>query len=416
MKVALIRDYYDRGGAAISALRLSNGLKHVGMDIAEFYVAGTSNEQNAFNYGRLTLSFTGLKILFNLLRMKESSHWIFSRIYIRRIVNKIQEWKPDVVNIHNVHGAFQMPDLFRSIFAIAHPIVWTLHDMWAITGHCGYVYNCVKYRSGGCDTFCPDPESFPPLPAGKIGKSYRKRISIYHQLNNALTIVTPSRWLTREAGNGILRNHTIRTIPYGIDLDVYRPISKKAARDVLSLPHDKKILLLGSYYLNEKRKGWKYFVEAARELDPSKVLLLVFGQDRGLDADQFPVPAKLIGFISDEILLRVVYSAADAFIVPTLADNLPNVLIESIACGTPCVAFNVGGIPDVIDNGKTGFLAHPADSRDLLIKINRLLDLPSDEYRVMSETCREEAVEKYCYKKEGKTYSELFHSLVRSAP
>jgi glycosyltransferase involved in cell wall biosynthesis len=228
-------------------------------------------------------------------------------------------------------------------------------------------------------------------------------------------IVTPSQWLLREVRRAPLtRGFESCCIPNGLDTRVFRPIDRSSARRALRLPEDAKILMFSAFGLAGPRKGGNLMIEALRRLAAEGVggvhLLLAGGGGHVLERDA-PYPVHNLGHVEGESVMAAAYSAADVFVLPTRADNLPNVLLESIACGTPSVAFDVGGVPDVVRPGLTGWLAEPEDSADLAACIREAIS--NDEARKkMAGHCRRIAQEEYDVKLTARRYLRIYEDRI----
>ncbi|HEY4800105.1 MAG TPA: glycosyltransferase, partial [Bacteroidia bacterium] len=306
----------------------------------------------------------------------------------------------DVINLHWTAGFLDYPSFFKDNKKI---IVWTLHDMNPFTGGCHYSSGCEKFKNN-CRN-CPQLQ-------GTINPDLSSEIlnikinSINPNLN--LTIVSLSEWMMNLSRESLLfRNFTHTLIVNGVNTNVFKPLDVGHSRKLLSLPMDKKIILFIAQNLNSKRKGFQFLLNALDGLSERKdTVLCVVGNH------QIKIAAKNVidlGIINEDRLLSAVYSASDLFIIPSVEDNLPNTVVESLLCGTPVVGFHVGGIPDLIQNGKNGFLTKDISSEQLLKSINDFLDVSSSfDRRMISE----EARSKYSIDKQVKEYISLYQRLL----
>jgi len=314
----------------------------------------------------------------------------------------------DVINLHNLHGMPFNP-LALPRLAARRPLVWTLHDMWAMTGHCGYPPACEGWLAG-CGS-CPAPSAYPPADPDRIELLSRVKNFVYSRAR--IELVTPSRWLAGQARRSpLLGRLRVSAIPNGLDTEVFCPLDRDAARRVLRLPQESRVILAGAFKLGTRRKGMDLLLAALRELRGDRAFrahLLLFGA--GAEPPGLPIPCTSIGYVENERMLAMLYCAADVFVLPTRADNLPNTLVESIACGTPCVSFRVGGVPEVVREGETGLLAEPEDAEDLARCIHRLL---ADEgaRRRMSARCREVAEREYGLDLQAGRYLRLYEESI----
>jgi glycosyltransferase involved in cell wall biosynthesis len=209
--------------------------------------------------------------------------------------------------------------------------------------------------------------------------------------------------------SALLGRFPVTVIPNGVDIEAFAPRNRAFARDALGLPQDAKVLLFAGHTVDERRKGFSVLIEALAGLrEVQNLHLLSVGGYSALP--QMGIPYHPLGYISNERLLSIVYSAADLCVVPTLQDNLPNITIESLACGTPVVGFDVGGMSDVVSDGHTGLLVPLGDSEALRESIRRAL-ANSAALAEMSANCRRTAVEKYSIHRQAQDYLELYESL-----
>ena len=316
----------------------------------------------------------------------------------------------DVVNLHVVHTNYfshtVLPRLSRE-----RPVVWTLHDMWAITGHCVYSLDCTRWQTG-CGK-CPRLADYTALRRDTTAWLWKVKRWLYQR--SRLTVVTPSRWLGDLARQSpLLAGVDVFVIPNGLDTDVFRPSDKAPVRQALGIDPESRVVMSGAANPEDSRKGGHLLLAALNRLDPTlrrQIVLLIVG--RGGDAWQAKGDFKvlLVGPIENERFMAMCYAAADVFVLPTLADNLPNSLLESLACGTPCVSFAVGGVGEVVRSDETGYLARPGDADDLARGIALLLMDDSLRCR-LSTQCREVAVREYALEVQAQRYRELYEQLI----
>jgi len=404
----------DDGGAGRAALRLNKGLNQIGEDSTLFVKVKTTDNP------------TVLQIQSSDFSNKVSEcvqKFFFSNVYTGNTIcsimypgidfsffERLQDF--DIINLHWIPTMVSLEDICK-IRAMGKPIVWTLHDQNPMTGACHYTHGCEKYKSDCSD--CPQLKD-------NIYNVTRAVLEAkVKHLPKDLVVVTPSHWLAGCAKESmVFRNHHIEVIPYSLETDVYKPINKIDAKTALGFPATAKVILFGAQDLNEKRKGLTELIEAAKHLrtdDKAKQLIeynqlyiLLFGYPSPL-IESIGIPYKTVGYINREEMLSLVYSAADVVALPSLEDNLPNIMLESMACGTPVVAFATGGMNDVIKNGKNGFLVPLKDTESFA---TRLLDSITGE--PMENYCRLFAEENYRLDIQANSYKALFQRLVRECP
>ncbi len=318
----------------------------------------------------------------------------------------------DVVNYHNLHSGY-FNYLALAPLSRSKPSVLTLHDMWSFTGHCVYSMGCERWRSG-CGN-CPQPQSYPAMRRDASALEWKLKRRGYAQAR--LAVVSPSRWLAGLAAESILGRFPITCIPYGLDLDAYRPLDRSVCRRALGLPEDRAILLFAAESLKDPRKGIDLLHRALHELPPSlrsNVLLLTFGGGIGASARAADLPAVHLGPIGGDRLKATVYSAADAFLFPSRADNLPLVVQEAMACGLPVVSFAVGGIPELVRHEETGLLAPAEDTTALARHLARCL-ADSSLREAFGQKARRAAEREFPLNLQASRYLSLFRELRHSA-
>jgi glycosyltransferase involved in cell wall biosynthesis len=232
-----------------------------------------------------------------------------------------------------------------------------------------------------------------------------------------MTVIAPSRWMaTLARESALLRRCRIETIPNGIDTAVFKPIDRRIAREILNLPLDRRLVLFGAMRAtSDRRKGFEYLKAALDRIavGPLRhvVELVVFGATAPRSPERFGLKTHYVGQINDEVALALLYASADAFVAPSRQDNLPNTVMEALACGTPCVAFRVGGLPDMIVDRENGYLAEPFVADDLAAGIIWLLE---DEDRALrlSTNARETAVASFRLDQQAAATAALYRSLL----
>jgi glycosyltransferase involved in cell wall biosynthesis len=314
----------------------------------------------------------------------------------------------DVLNFHNLHSGYfnylALPKLTQH-----KPAVLTLHDMWSFTGHCAYSYECDRWKSG-CGK-CPHPDVYPPIKLDNTRLEWQMKNWAYHR--STLTIVAPSNWLTKLASCSILNRFSIHCIPNGIDTEVYQPLDREQCRSVLNIAKNKKVLMFGADNLTDARKGGDLLLKALASLQPSlkaQTLLLTLGNGGEAIAEKVGIQTLNLGYVTSDRLKSIAYSAADLFIFPTRADNLPLMLQESLSCGLPVISFDIGGVPDLVRPGVTGYLAVAEDISDFSHGIIQLLEDKNLRDRI-SKQCREIALQEYSLVLQAQRYIDLYRAV-----
>ena len=273
-----------------------------------------------------------------------------------KLLKKIDEFKPDIIHLHNLHDSYiNLPMLFSYIKKHNVPTVWTLHDCWAFTGQCPHftIAKCDKWKVG-CHN-CPQYKEYPASLYDNTKKMWQLKKKWFSGVKN-MTIVTPSEWLAGLARESYLKQYPIEVINNGIDLNVFKPTHSNF-RKQYGIPGDKYIVL-GVSFAWGYRKGLDCFVEMAEKLGEQYQIVLV-GTDDEIDKN---LPHNIISIhrTQNQKELAEIYSAADVFVMPTREENYPTVNMEAIACGTPVVTFDTGGSPEMLDD-KTGIVVEAND-------------------------------------------------------
>ena len=295
-----------------------------------------------------------------------------------RFLRKLEQWKPDLIHLHNISGNFiNLPMLFRYIKKHQPQVVWTFHDCWPLTGNCKYfdLVGCDRWKNG-CGS-CPQKG----MALWDIASHmYRHKQKMLAGIEN-MTIVTPSQWLADLVGQSHLRNYPIRVVHNGIDLSVFRP-TDSAFRETHGLL-DKKVIL-GVAFDWGKRKGLDVFLELAEKL-PGDYRIVLVGTNDQIDA-MLPDTVISIHKTHNQQELAAIYSAADVFVNSTREENYPTVNMEALACGTPVVTFRTGGSPEMID-ASCGCIVERDDVDDMIRQILRVCE----ERPYSAEACLESA-------------------------
>jgi glycosyltransferase involved in cell wall biosynthesis len=316
----------------------------------------------------------------------------------------------DIVHLHWIGGAFLPIKALRRFVA---PIVWTLHDMWAFTGGCHYDDGCGRFtdRCGSC------PQLGSRNAADISRAIWSMKASAWSEL--PITVVSPSRWLAAEARrSSLFAERRIEVIPNGVDLSTFRPLHKQQAKAALGIPAGCKLVLFGAISATtDPRKGYEYLQQALSILgvDPQwhgTLQLMVFGGSTAHQDAAFPFPVRSTGEVRDDTRLVTLYSAADVMVVPSTQENLANTIMEALACGTPVVAFDIGGNPDMVDHMVNGYLARPFAADDLARGIAWVL-AEEGRFKTLSEQARGKCEARFSIVDCARRYIDLYESVRR---
>jgi glycosyltransferase involved in cell wall biosynthesis len=386
------------GGSGRSAFRLHSNLRRLGLG-SRMLVGRRRTQDSDVRLLKRSIAWRALDRASGELLDLLNLQYVF---YPSSFGVALDPWfrEADVVQLYNTHGSYfshsALPVLSRR-----RPVVWRLSDMWALTGHVAYSYDCERWRHG-CGE-CPYLGEYPALSRDTTALLWRWKNEVYRR--SRLTIVAPSQWIERLVKQSpLLSRFPVRRIPNGIDLERFRPVDRAEARHRLGLPPDGPVVLFSAPDVSDRRKGGAVLKEALEYLDDEPLELLVVGAN---ETPAFPRSFRSLRHLVDENEIALSYAAADLFVLPTLAENLPNAILESVACGTPCVSFDVGGVPDVVRHLETGYLAPLGDARGLADGVRTLL--ADDELRGrLSRRCREIAEAEFGAELEATRFSELY--------
>jgi glycosyltransferase involved in cell wall biosynthesis len=369
------------GGAALAGYRLHRGLRGAGVD-AEMIVGRKSSHDDSVRQLRAwrTLRRPAKRVLgrAGLNELDGISAYGLGR--------RDEFQRADVVHYHAIHGDYFSYPVMASLTA-RKPSVLTLHDMWPFTGHCSFSFECTRFQTG-CGQ-CPHLDAFPAVERDSTRVEWKLKNATWAR--SRITVVSPSHWLADEARKSMLGHFDIEVIPHGIDTTVFEPVERGAARAALRLPGDRPILLYGAAYVADRRKGPDLLLDALARLprqlaaEVTVALMGHWGQSLAPRVRAAGCEAVDFGFIESDRLKAVLYSAADLFVFPSRADNSPLTVLESLACGTPVVAFDVGGVPEMVRDGRNGRLVGAEDASGLGAAIAELLADPGSRARLGSE-------------------------------
>lgn len=349
----------DKYGAGKAACRISEAQKQLGVDSVVLTLNSFSNCSQKIKENIFTRSVRRIlkKLNWSIVRCAHPKA-LFHYDLLGSSSDIIEYLSDaDIINLHWINDGIWSRNFVRELIKLDKPIVWTMHDMWAYTAGCHYDEFCGRYKSN-CKK-CPILSSV--LGSFVSDNAYKLKEKAYKNLN--ITLVGCSKWIANEASKSALcRDYSVHclTIHNPIDAELYKFVERKVARDYLGINTSKKIILFGAVYaMSDMRKGFQYLYECIKGLDTTKYLLMVFGTDEVNHFSEFE--AICMGKISDEKIMTMIYNAADVFVAPSIQENLANTVLESLSCGTPVVAFDVGGMKDMIISDFNGKLVEPYD-------------------------------------------------------
>ncbi len=417
MKILLINKSDKIGGAAVACERLHTALNKANIDTKLLVEEKKSNDKNIID-----LSPNNLRKKLNFIRFitermyflpfegSKNIRFAFSPAFAGQNIHKHPVFiNSDIIHLHWFNQGFLSLNSLKSIIQTGKPIVWTLHDMWAFTGGCHYSGTCTNYQQncGNCP-FLKNPK--------EKDLSYRileKKKEIFKNAN--VTFVTCSKWLKDKAKNSSLfKNFNIVNIPNPIDTQEFYPLDKIKIRKKLKLPVNKKIVLFAAANISDSRKGLRYLLDALqifyKENTNQNIELLTFGKANDDVFKSLAYKAHHLGTLSKTEQIVEAYNAADVFVLPSLEDNLPNTVMEALACGVPVLTFKSGGIPEMINHKENGYLAEYKSAEDLKNGLHFILNYP--QWEMLSKNAQKKVITEYSEKVVAQKYIEVYNSLL----
>lgn len=377
--IKVIQLQYSSESAGNAALRLHTAFLESGISSRILSLYSDINDiEEISQTGKISkfIAWVDTKLQSNLKRNNYKQFGLYSFPILGTNVSRIEQInKADIIYLHWVQYGFMNLSNIEQLAKLDKPIIIFMHDMWPLTGGCHHSFTCEKYKSrcNNCQMF-PDNNmiDWPSLEFSKKIKFYSKYTNLY--------FVSPSEWLYGCARQSFLtKDKPVFYIPNIINNNIFKPFEKKIAKHILNLDANEPIIGFGAASIESPYKGWEYLIKALEILHESQSLrrasVLIFGHgDRKRLADAIPFKTKFMGYLRDEFSTSLVYNASDVFVIPSLADNQPTTVMESLCCGTPVVGFNVGGIPDMVKHKENGYIAKYKDAEDLAKGIKSCLE------------------------------------------
>jgi glycosyltransferase involved in cell wall biosynthesis len=419
MKVLLVNTSERIGGAAVACNRLMEALKSNGIS-AKMLV----RDKQTDNLSVSTLDGKWRQVWHFLWErfciwaangMRNRKNLFFVDIANTGTdITKLPEFKEaDIIHLHWVNQGMLSLDIIGRILKSGKPVVWTMHDMWPCTSICHHARTCDKYRfechhcqylaGGGSDNDI----------SNKIFKKKKQTYAAGH-----ISFVTCSKWLRQLAERSALLNgHDVTNIPNPINTNLFKPADKAEARKRCGLPAEGKLILFGSVKITDKRKGIDYMIESCNLLAKQhpelkeKWSVVVFGNQSQQLASLLPFKVYPLDYVSDEKKIVDIYNAVDTYVTPSLEENLPNTIMEAMACGVPCVGFKVGGIPEMIDHLHNGYVANYCDAQDFANGIHWVLE--SEGHEDLGEMARLKVESEYSESTIARKYLEIYNQRIK---
>lgn len=392
------------GGAAIASIRHAEAMKMIGIDSCLLVAYSSSHKKivKKPHWGwrsLLQLYYSAKRIRMNKELSPIGTFSLMNDgmpLYNDNVVKAA-----DVIFLHWVNNETLSIKGVEKILKLGKPTFWYMHDMFPITGGC--------HHSLGCDGYKKECNNCPLIKNAKYktiaNKQLKNKIKKLSQYEN-LAFVTPSVWLSECVKESVIaKGHNVFVVPNVINTDVYRPYDINA-KPFWGLDPKKKTILFGVANRNSVYKGADYAHECLSKLDPNRYEGLIIGSANKEFLDGIPMKIVETGFLGDDIALSLAYNACDTFIITSVAENYPNVVLEAMACGKPCVGFKTGGIPDLIHHKLSGYLSEEKSTEELLAGIEWLFSSPQ-QYKLLSESARKQVLENNAYHKVLDIHEEL---------
>lgn len=399
------------GGAAIAAYRHNEALNMIGYD-SKMLVINKSSKSKSISQPKGKNAVIKFKSsIYSALGARAVKKFSPFATYSKPVAgfNLIEEHvvkDADIIVLHWIGSSMISINGIEKILQLGKPVIWFLHDMWPMTGGCHYSLSCNNYKTecGHC-----------PMLYNHLGSKKQKDISYYlwkkkfdhwSKYDN-FSILAPSQWLADcAAESSIFKNHKVQVLKNVINTDTFKPLDQQFARQALNLPLDKKLILFGADSINSPYKGWDYLKKALDNMNDKNVECVVFGNsdDTSILLDS-PIKINYIGRLNDDLSLALLYNSCDLFVTPSIADNYPNVILESMSCGLPCVGFNIGGIPEMIQHKTTGYISSDTSDNGLLDGINWVLN--NSDTNLLSHNARKWVIDNSSYQSLSKNLKNI---------
>jgi len=414
VRVALLNTKDVSGGAARATHRIYSSLQDTDIEAKLFVQRKDTDDPNVVGpegkgYKLLAKARPYLeRLILSPYRSRANRRFTPALTY-DTVAARVDEFDPDVVHLNWVGYGFLNLETLLSFDA---PLVWRMPDMWLMTGGCHYAYDCDRFENR-CGS-CPQLGSSHDWDLSRL--TWRRKARVFDRLN--LTVVAPSTWLAEQArASSLLGDCDVRIIPNALDTELYRPVDPTVGRELFGLDGDRQTVLFGAIEAtSDSRKGFDELRAAISEVaeryeSPGDVELVVFGADEPVDGPDFELDVTYVGYLNDEPSLAALYAAADVMVVPSLYEGFGQTVSESLACGTPVVAFDATGPSDTVDHRENGYLAEPYDPEDLARGITYVLEDPARADK-LGRNAREKALRVYRSETVCRQYRSLYKDVV----
>ncbi|MCU7835976.1 MAG: glycosyltransferase family 4 protein [gamma proteobacterium symbiont of Taylorina sp.] len=410
MKILIVNSSDMKGGAARAAYRLHKSLLDQKINSQMLVKNKISDDYTVISPGkRIHKIINDIRsyldsIPANLYKNRAITSFSAPWFPFNNIVNKINNIKPDIVHLHWINDSMLR---IEDIAKIKAPIVWTCHDDWVFTGGCHIKWECTKYKKscGSCQNLGSNKDN------DLSRKVFNRKQKTFSKIPS-MRIIGLSRWLTNCASeSSLLKNKEIINIPNPINTEQFKPFDKEQSRILWGFPKEKKLILFGAELaISDVNKGFKELSEALRKLKSQNIEFIIFGSSQPKKPYNFGFKTHYLGHLHDDISLVTLYSAVDVMIVPSLQEAFGQTASESMACGTPVVAFAHSGLLDIIEHEKSGYLAKPFNTDDLANGIDWVLN--TKKYDELCKKAREKIIKVFDSKIVVHQYIKLYKQIL----
>jgi glycosyltransferase involved in cell wall biosynthesis len=417
MRVLIINTSERIGGAAIAANRLMDALRNNGIQAKMLVRDKQTNQVTVIGLKKSLWNIW--QFVWERIIIWKANHFKKHNLFTVDIANTgtdittLPEFKQaDIIHLHWINQGMLSLKNIQKILSSGKPVVWTMHDMWPCTGICHHARECNNYHQ--------ECHHCPYIYKGGNKKDisnqvFKTKKELYQTA--PITFITCSQWLKERASqSALLKGHNIVHIPNPINTNRFKPRNKQEARQKSGLPMDKKLILFGAAKITDKRKGIDYFIDSCKVLVnkypelKEELGVVVYGKDSEQLKPLLPFEVYPLNYISNEKEILNVYNSVDLFVTPSLEENLPNTIMEAMACGVPCVGFNVGGIPEMIDHLHNGYVADYKSVEDFANGIHWALS--ESEYQSLSEEACRKVASSYSESAIAKRYIEIYNKIM----
>jgi len=412
MRILFINAQDTKGGGSLAPYRLSKALEKQ-YQTENYFIVGKkhSADANVFCTRKNEIQLY-VEVFIDKVMNKLGLQYRYFPFSTRFILKKVKELKPDIISLHNTHEGYFKTALLKKLSKLA-PIAWTLHDMWSFTGNAVHTFGDESWKQ--MKTGKGEKRVYPHIGIDTGRWLLKQKRRIYRK--SKFHVVAPSNWIATLAKQSpVFENKSVHMIHHGLDLDFFKPRDRTACRKVLGISPNANVLVFSSAgdLDNCPWKGGKLLIDILKQIDretpfPIELLAIGKGELKALTGVK-NLKIHRVGYVSSQQFMTQLLSAADLFIYPTKADTAPLVLMETIACGTPAVTFNIGGCSDMIRDEVSGIVVEPFEIDTF---VTHTINLLKDENRLqkLSISARQLAENDFDIKDMANKHYELFKRL-----